>query len=547
MTRAVIYARVSTTDQKDNGWGLEKQEDACRRYADAHDFEVVVVFREDISGMTPFTERPEGARLQKLLDSRGADAVLFQCVDRLARDDLLGRIMARRWLENGTEIHFTSIGKIERDNDIKFLIDGWAGAKDREEILARMAGGRRAKLARGMVVGGRLAYGYKHLRDEKGHVVNFEINEDEAAVVRLIYQWYTVGDESGIPLSLRAIAEKLTVAGIATPQKSSRKPFWDPSSLARILSNPTHKGQWEYTDSATDKLPEQTFTIAVPAIVDAETWDAAQVQRERNSRKAKRNGKRDYLLRGIVTCSCGFAFVGRSKSADGVKYYYYECSSRTHYGKRRTCTEKSIRAEKLEAAAWLALRDRLEHSDTLEADMREAQRREDEEREPKTAELNAVLAMMGEAEVEAGKLAKTLQGLTDKQRKGIVGQTLQDKVDALDERYNDLAARRDKLEAELAHRRVTEEAITRTVTYTEGARVGLDSATNEDKRTMLDTFNAQVKVTDGKPVLALWMPDEVLIELKLSRPGRARSSCRGRAWCSSSSSCTPTSSSVGTG
>ena len=42
----------------------------------------------------------------------------------------------------------------------------------------------------------------------------FEINEEEARIVRLIYHWYVYGDESGQPLGMEAIADKLTNMGI---------------------------------------------------------------------------------------------------------------------------------------------------------------------------------------------------------------------------------------------------------------------------------------------------------------------------------------------
>lgn len=547
--RAIVYARVSTDDQADKGFSLSAQVEAGRKYADLQGFTVSQELIDDgVSGALAFSERPAGATAWALLRSGKADVLIVQNVDRLSRDvvDLL--VTVRELLRAGVEVHCLDLGRVTSEYDIMLVIRGWQGSDEREKIKERTMRGRRAKLAQGFVIGGRLPYGYEHLRDEKGRVVNFEMNAEQAAVVRLIFQWYTVGDADGIPLSLHAIAAKLTAAGIATPQKSSRKPFWDPSSLARILSNPTYKGQWEYTASATDKLPEQTFVIAVPAIIAPATWDAAQVQGARNTRKAKRNGKRDYLLTGIVTCGCGYAFTGHSKTADGVKYFYYDCNSRAHFGKHRTCTENSIRAEKLEAAAWLALRDRLENSDTLEGDMREAQRREDEEREPKTAELEAVNAMLAEAQAEADNLALAFAQLVQRKKQdGAVGRALQDRINAVDERHKRLSERREVLEAELSKRRVTEEVIAKTIAFTEGVRAGLDHATNEDKRQMLDTFNARVTVTDGKPKLALWMPGEVVIELNLSHPDQARSFCTARVWCSSSSSCTPTSSSAGIG
>ena len=44
--RAIIYARVSTEEQKRKGYSIEAQIEACRAYAKAKGWEVVTVFKE---------------------------------------------------------------------------------------------------------------------------------------------------------------------------------------------------------------------------------------------------------------------------------------------------------------------------------------------------------------------------------------------------------------------------------------------------------------------------------------------------------------------
>ncbi len=520
--RAIVYARVSTDEQAENGFSLVAQVEAGGKYAETLGFTVAFELKDEgVSGAIAFSERPASAKAWALLHDGKAEALIVQNVDRLSRDvvDLL--VTIRALLRAGVEVHCLDLGRVTSEYDIMLVIRGWQGSDERQKIKERFMRGKREKLKQGMVIAGHLPYGYVHLRNEKGQVVNLAVNEDQAAVVRLIFEWYTVGDDSGKLLSIRGIAMRLKESGIPTAKAGSDS--WATTIVRRILRNPTYKGEWHYNAGADAGTQEQTFVIAVPAIVDAATWEKVQVQLERNKLKAKRNGKHDYLLTGIIKCGCGRSMHGHYiQSGQDKSFFYYVCSDAAMRKDERQCNEKYIRADHLDAATWLALRDRLEHSDTLKADMLEAQRREDEEREPKTAELGAVLAMMREAEGDAVTLAKTLNSLTDEQRKGIVGRSLQNDVDAVNARYDQLTARRDKLEAELANRRVTAEAIAQTIAYTEGARVGLDHATNEDKRFMLDTFNARVTVTDGKPVLSLWMPDEVLIELQLhTRRSRA--------------------------
>lgn len=195
--KAAIYARVSTNDQADNGYSLPSQLDACRTYAERFDYVVVGEFREDQSGATPVAVRPQGRLLTEMIKTRKVDAIIVHQVDRLSRDivDLLATV--RNWLQTGVEVYALDVGKIESELDIVLVIKGWQGSDERKKIRERSMRGKRAKARAGRVVGTRPPYGYDHIRDENGKVVNFKIVEEQAKVVRLIYQWYLEGDESG--------------------------------------------------------------------------------------------------------------------------------------------------------------------------------------------------------------------------------------------------------------------------------------------------------------------------------------------------------------
>jgi DNA invertase Pin-like site-specific DNA recombinase len=86
------------------------------------------------------------------------------------------------------------------------VIKGWQGSDERKKIRERSMRGKRAKARTGRVIGACLPYGYDHVRDENGKIVNFEPLEAEAQIVRLIYQWYVFGDETGQRLSAGKIA-----------------------------------------------------------------------------------------------------------------------------------------------------------------------------------------------------------------------------------------------------------------------------------------------------------------------------------------------------
>ena len=63
----------------------------------------------------------------------------------------------------------------------------------------------------------------------------------------------------------------------------------------------------------------------MPAIVDPETFAQAQRLLRRNFAQAKRNARRAYLLRGLITCGlCGRTYVGDGNHARAQFYYRWQ-------------------------------------------------------------------------------------------------------------------------------------------------------------------------------------------------------------------------------
>jgi len=79
-----ISLRVSTTEQGEDGNGIQSQLDICKKYAEEHGMEVVGVYKDVISGTTHPNDRPGLSRLIK--DLRDGETVLVHRRDRMSRD-----------------------------------------------------------------------------------------------------------------------------------------------------------------------------------------------------------------------------------------------------------------------------------------------------------------------------------------------------------------------------------------------------------------------------------------------------------------------------
>ena len=110
MKQFVALARVSSREQEREGFSLEVQEDALKRYAEAHDGEIVKLFKiaETASkGDERKTFRELVAYAKK--NAASLDGLLFYKVDRAARN-LFDYVELER-LESEYDVPFISVSQ----------------------------------------------------------------------------------------------------------------------------------------------------------------------------------------------------------------------------------------------------------------------------------------------------------------------------------------------------------------------------------------------------------------------------------------------------
>ena len=98
--RLIAYVRCSTQEQATEGVSLDAQEARIRAWADAVDADLVdVIVDAAVSGGKPLADRPGGAKIAALLDSRKpeADAVVILRLDRLGRDAAESLVLLKRF------------------------------------------------------------------------------------------------------------------------------------------------------------------------------------------------------------------------------------------------------------------------------------------------------------------------------------------------------------------------------------------------------------------------------------------------------------------
>jgi site-specific DNA recombinase len=155
-----------------------------------------------------------------------------------------------------------------------------------------------------------------------------------------------------------------------------------------------------------DKNPNRKLiTCAVPAIVSAETWEAAQQVLRSNRIVCKRTTKQPYLLRGLIKCGlCGLTFCGM-RSKPPQQDHYYRCNghqfARGLYGTLgKKCHSKSLNGEYVEGIVWADIEAFLrDPGDVLER-LRQRFTMRDDERQRRQKELDGFKIRLEEKTAE---------------------------------------------------------------------------------------------------------------------------------------------------
>jgi len=491
MADAVVYCRVSTRHQAEEGSSLDSQRDACLRLAQERGLTVSEVLLEDASGVD--LDRPLLTRARELVKSSQTKALICYSTDRLARNPIHIAIIGEECQKAGTELLFvTEPLDTSPEGQLVAYVKGYAAQLEREKIKDRTVRGKRARAASGKLPhgdGGLGVYGYRY-NPSTGHR---DIYEPEAQVVRDIYRWLV---EEG--LTLRSIVRRLHSLGIPTRHNSPR---WQDSTVSRVIHSPLYKGV-TYRFNGTVVIPNAT-----PRIVSDELWEAAQQRLLRNAALSRRNTRHDYLLSGYIWCSeCGRRLRAHFHSGRDVRYY--ECSGkdyRRHYP-GKPCPLGIIRADPAEEAVWERVAEVLRHPELVLAEL---------ERLTKEGAYPALEERLAENQARMKSLLQRERRLYVQFEFGEVDEAY------IRERLGAIKAQQHELEAERAHLLKQQDEVPSLEKAREALRelverigVNLQTFAYEDKRLALEALEARVVVSpDGQLSLRLAVP----IELQTSR------------------------------
>ncbi len=367
-TRAVIYARVSSSKQRDKhtiasqlrvlpdfvasqGWTLVRP---ARHYVD-----------DGKSAKAGHLEKREAFR--RLLEDAEVgqfDVVVVVEDDRITRsDDLLERLeIFGRFKRAGVKLAFeatrTVIDPNSSTDELLAIIKGWVSADDNRKRIKRITEAKLTAISKGKKPSGPTPYGYSYDR-ETGL---WAPHTTTSAIVVEVFERIAGGE------SCETIAVEFNRRRLSPPSQNwnrqaesweAAKAVWHRERVWAIVRRETYRtGIW---------VPDKArgLTISVPKLVDDGLWHRAQEVLLRYKRRGLRKTKHTYLCEEIAICGLCGAWIGVS-SAWGRRPAYYVCSHRRRplLG-TQPCTLPMQRTSDIDARVWNAVAELLARPDVV--------------------------------------------------------------------------------------------------------------------------------------------------------------------------------------
>ncbi len=237
---AAIYARVSSQGQKRQAT-IRGQIATVLEYAREKGYVVPEEWRFEDDGYTGSNlARPGLEQLRDLASEGEIGAVIVLDPDRLARNYALQTYLLEEFERSDTKIEFIKSPDLSTPSG-KLIVQfqGMIAEYEREQITDRCRRGKKHKARSGAVsVLPHAPYGYRYVKKIEGIAAAYHIKENEASIVRELFNLYS---SEGHTLS--RLSDLLFERKIESPRG---RPRWDRSTIRGILANSTYKGQAGY-------------------------------------------------------------------------------------------------------------------------------------------------------------------------------------------------------------------------------------------------------------------------------------------------------------
>lgn len=518
--RVAIYARVSTTEQADEGYSIDEQIRVLKEYCELHEYMVYDDYVDrGISGKN-IQGRPAVQRLLQDAEQKKFDVVLVWKMNRLARKmvDLMNIVE----LLNSKNIAFRSYTeKYETETPtgkLQFQMMAAIAEYERNNIAENVKMGMLARAKEGRWNGGQvLGYDVVEVPNEskKRRNTYLVINEKEANIVRYIFHMYTSGH------GYKSIANCINKKGYRTKKGKT----FSLNAIKTIVTNPVYAGYIRYNVRRDWNEKRRNNINPNPVIVKGEhepilsekIWQVAQNVYESRSHKPNRVHDGEFPLTGIMRCPvCGAGMViGRTtnKLKDGTKKVleYYVCGAWKNKG-TLVCRSNGVRTEYADSFVLSKLQQLMQSEQLIEELVKNVNNRNEKMFAPLQREYEMYVKQMKEYEQ---KMAKTFDAYTEE----LISKAMYvEKATRLEEQIAELKERMLPLQDQMQGHTVKDIAYdTINEVLVNFLTAFQDALTREQRKRLLHLIIHKITIGEDRKIesIQLKLNDAILKELKL--------------------------------
>jgi len=316
---AIIYCRVSSDRQKNEGHGLESQEQRCREYAKQHNYSVARVFQDSFTGGGDFMRRPAMASLMQFVDrnAHGQYVLIFDDMSRFARDVNEHFLLRQAFDQRGIELACPN-----------FSFENTPEGELVETMMAAQHQYHRKNNKRQVVqkMKARLELGYWPFASKRGYTMEktalhgkiLTPYEPDASLLRDAFTKFASGE-----FRTKVEACRFLFAGgfwkNQTPERYIDK-------LTYMLEDPLYVGDISYPQWDVERRRGHH-----EGIVSLEVFEAVQKRLKQGNRgkRTRVDTSSDFPLRGLLVCrECGSHITAAFSKGTNCRVPYYLCQSK---------------------------------------------------------------------------------------------------------------------------------------------------------------------------------------------------------------------------
>ncbi len=355
---AILLVRVSTLEQDYQAQIYDlKQYGKSLGYSEFHVIETKETAFADLSQKVGTNE------MFKFIDANPEyNTILTTEISRIARRQSILHTIKEHCINKQIQIFIKDIdfklldeqGKLRNQAEMVFTLFGMFAESEVKQKLERFVRKRKELMQMGVSISGKLLFGYdrKKLENNKNTLV---VNDEQAAIIRTIYNWYLNGLNNKKNPSIKSISIECVKLGYHPYTHSKRnvnKLLKEQGYTGSKTTNNKRKNPKYGIVSNESEYLISTNEIKYPVIIETELFNKVQEKLKSNITQGDKETKHITILSKLLNCpSCGRKMQGNYRLSSTGNKNSYRCTSR---GDTVTCASvgKSLSMNLIDSAVW---------------------------------------------------------------------------------------------------------------------------------------------------------------------------------------------------